>query len=240
MSQVPFTEDRVIRVTTSASVGLLAVIAAIVSYRHMHRLALNHGESALTAALIPVSVDGMIVAASMSILSANRAGRNESCLAWTFLILGSLASLAANIAVAEPTITGRVVAAWPSFALVGAYEMLMSQLRHGRLCRGERPDPLSPQEVPGEAADEGVHVLPARGQHLQQEAWQWALARRGPDGQLPSGAEIGRAFNRSPRWGRLVKKSGDADLRCLGSSGSSAILAMDVPGRSDAPHPADP
>ncbi|WP_026416993.1 DUF2637 domain-containing protein [Actinomadura oligospora] len=66
--------DRLIRGTTTAAVGLLALIAAVVSYRHMHRLALTHGESSLTAALIPLSVDGMIVAASMSILSAHRPG----------------------------------------------------------------------------------------------------------------------------------------------------------------------
>jgi hypothetical protein len=30
---------------------------------------------------------------------------------------GIAASLAANVAVAEPTVTGRVIAAWPSFSL---------------------------------------------------------------------------------------------------------------------------
>lgn len=62
----------------------------------------------------------MIVAASMSILTSNRSGRPGGWLAWSLLIVGSLASLAANVAVAEPTLTGCVVAAWPSFALVGA------------------------------------------------------------------------------------------------------------------------
>ena len=42
---------------------------------------------------------------------------------------GSVASLAANVAVAEPTATGRVIAAWPSFALIAAYELLMRQVR---------------------------------------------------------------------------------------------------------------
>jgi hypothetical protein len=32
------------------------------------------------------------------------------------LAAGSVASLAANVAVAEPTAAGRVIAAWPSFA----------------------------------------------------------------------------------------------------------------------------
>jgi hypothetical protein len=52
-------------------VVLLAVIAAVVSFRHMHALTLTHGQSALTAALIPLSVDGIIVASSMTLLVAD-------------------------------------------------------------------------------------------------------------------------------------------------------------------------
>jgi hypothetical protein len=34
------------------------------------------------------------------------------------------------VAVAEPTVTGRVIAEWPSFALIASYELLMRQVRH--------------------------------------------------------------------------------------------------------------
>jgi hypothetical protein len=47
----------------------------------------------------------------------------------TLLGVGGVASLAANVAVAEPSMTGRVIAAWPSFALIGSYELLMRQIR---------------------------------------------------------------------------------------------------------------
>ncbi|WP_455432939.1 DUF2637 domain-containing protein [Streptosporangium soli] len=104
-------------------------MAAIVSFRHMHELALRHGEDRLAAALIPLSVDGTIIAASMSLLLACRYGKGGGALPWTLLVVGGLASLGANVAVAEPTLIGRVIAAWPSFALIGAYEMLMSQVR---------------------------------------------------------------------------------------------------------------
>jgi hypothetical protein len=46
-------------------------------------------------------------------------------LPWALPVAGSAASLAANAAVAEPTATGRVIAAWPSFSLIAAYELLM-------------------------------------------------------------------------------------------------------------------
>ncbi|MFI6483716.1 DUF2637 domain-containing protein [Nonomuraea sp. NPDC050663] len=111
-----------IRPTTMASVLPLAGIAAVVSFRHMHELALAHGEDALAAALIPLAVDGTIVAASMSILLSSRNGSRGGPLPWCMLLTSSLASLAANIAVAEPTITARLIAGWPSLALIGAGE----------------------------------------------------------------------------------------------------------------------
>jgi hypothetical protein len=36
-----------------------------------------------------------------------------------------------NVAVAEPTLIGRVIAAWPSFALTASYELLTHQVRRG-------------------------------------------------------------------------------------------------------------
>lgn len=114
----PAQADRWIRRTTTASVLLLAAIAAVVSYRHMHALALAVGESPWTAALIPLSVDGMIVASSMTLLLDSRCGDRGEVLPWALLMTGSAASLAANVAVAEPTWCGRVIAAWPSFALM--------------------------------------------------------------------------------------------------------------------------
>ena len=123
--------DQWIRWTTTACVGLLALIAGIVSYLHMHMLVARHGQPGWVAVLTPLSVDGMIVAASTTLLSDSRSGSRGGVLPWALLVVGSVASLAANVAVAEPTVTGRVIAAWPSFALIAAYELLMRQVRHG-------------------------------------------------------------------------------------------------------------
>ena len=131
------------RRTTTASVLLLAGIAAVVSYRHMHVLALDHGEPAWTAALIPFSVDGMIIASSMSLLLDSRYGTRSGVLPWALLLIGSTASLGANVAVAEPSLYGRLIAAWPSFALIGAYELLMRQIRHAATRRRDRSGSVS-------------------------------------------------------------------------------------------------
>ena len=88
-----------------------------------------YGQPGWVAALTPLSVDGMIVAASTTLLADSRSGRNGGALPWALLVAGSVASLAANVAVAEPTLAGRVIAAWPSFALTASYELLTRQVR---------------------------------------------------------------------------------------------------------------
>ncbi len=115
--------------TTIGCVALLATIAGTVSYLHMHALVALHGQPGWVAALTPLSVDGMILAASTTLLADSRSGRRGGALPWILLAIGSAASLAANVAVAEPTVIGRVIAAWPSFALIGSYELLMRQIR---------------------------------------------------------------------------------------------------------------
>jgi hypothetical protein len=149
-------------------------------------------------------------------------------LPWSLLVVGSVASLAANVAVAEPTATGRVIAAWPSFALIAAYELLMRQVRRSAAAssnaqpRKPRP-PVSRREGrdgkaqhPGHRPcgprphSEGASGRDSAGRDLQRRAWQWALANRAGDGSLPTGREIARQYDRHERWGRLVKRSGAA------------------------------
>jgi hypothetical protein len=122
--------DLAIRWATTICVVVLAGIAAVLSYKHMRTLVLEYGETSWTAALLPVSVDGMIVASSMTLLADSRNGQRSGLLPWTLLVIGSTASLAANVAVAEPSLVGRLIAAWPSAALIGSYELLMRQVRN--------------------------------------------------------------------------------------------------------------
>ena len=60
--------DRLIRITTALAVATVAAVAAVISYRHAYELVSTHGESGLTARLLPFTVDGLILAASMLIL----------------------------------------------------------------------------------------------------------------------------------------------------------------------------
>jgi hypothetical protein len=121
--------------TTSAAVIAVAVVAAIVSYEHMRTLADRAGEG-WRAFLLPISVDGLTVAASMTMLVRRQAGQDPGWLARFSLALGLGASLAANVVAADPTLVDPevvrwVVAAWPPVALGLGYELLMRQMRPG-------------------------------------------------------------------------------------------------------------
>lgn len=213
--------DGWIRWTTIGCVALLALIAGTVSYLHMHILVARHGQPGWVAALTPLSVDGMIVAASTTLLADSRSGRTGGALPWALLVAGSVASLAANVAVAEPTLTGRVIAAWPSFALTASFELLTRQVRRGAAREDaenqQLPEPQPSRAVSGRGPAAGLRVVgPSRAGRgnqrtngeLRRQAWHWALAHRDEDGTLPSGGAIARAHGRQERWGRLVKNAG--------------------------------
>jgi hypothetical protein len=141
---VPVVPVAVQRVTTAAVVAVAAV-AAIASYEHMRALAALAGEG-WRSWLLPISVDGLAVAASMTMLVRRRAGLRAGVLPWTALLLGLGASLAANVAAADPTVVGRLVAAWPPVGLLLSYELLMQQhgARGGPGFRTVRPGAVQP------------------------------------------------------------------------------------------------
>lgn len=117
-----------VRVTTVIAVVVVAIIAAIVSFSHMQQLAEKAGEQ-WRASLIPLSIDGLVVAASMVLLTRRRTGLPGGLLAWAALGGGVLASLAANMADARPEITAVLIAGWPAVAFAVAFELLLQQRR---------------------------------------------------------------------------------------------------------------
>jgi hypothetical protein len=56
--------DWLIRITTALAVVAVAVVAAVISFQHAFQLVRSHGESGVTARLLPFTVDSLIWAAS--------------------------------------------------------------------------------------------------------------------------------------------------------------------------------
>ena len=125
--------DRLIRITTALAVATVAAVAAVISYRHAYELVRSHGESGLTARLVPFTVDGLILAASMLLLDASRRNHPAPPLARWCLGAGIAATIGANLAhgLGHGPI-GALVSAWPALALACSFELLMALIRTGR------------------------------------------------------------------------------------------------------------
>lgn len=130
-----------------------AVIAAALSFAHIHDIAEAAGQGGWKAWAYPVSVDLLLVMAWKQIREAEGAGKKAPRI-WFFLSLA--ASMGANIATAgvldleHPPIMLRVlVAGWPVLAFFGG-----SLLVHSRKAPSEEP-----QEPAGEPVEETVEEV---------------------------------------------------------------------------------
>ena len=128
--------DRVIRFATAAVVCAVAAVAAVVSYSHIYGLGRAHGQDGTAARLLPLSVDGLILAASLVLLHEARNGRDAPRLARLMLWLGIAATIGANIAYgAGYGLVGALISAWPAVAFIGSVEIAMQQVRRARVAR---------------------------------------------------------------------------------------------------------
>ena len=125
--------DRVIRFVTAAVVCAVAAFAAVVSYSHIYGLGRAHGQDGTAARLLPLSVDGLILAASLVLLHEARNDRDAPRLARFMLWLGIGATIGANIAYgAGYGLLGALISAWPAVAFIGSVEIAMQQVRRAR------------------------------------------------------------------------------------------------------------
>lgn len=129
----PVDGDTLIRVLSAVVVLAVAVFAAVVSYSHIFDLGRSHGQDGVAARLLPLSVDGLIAAASLVMLHAARNRMPVPKLARFMLVLGVVATVGANVAYgAVFGLLGAVVSAWPAVAFVGSVEMAVRFVRDAR------------------------------------------------------------------------------------------------------------
>lgn len=138
--------DTVITWAMAATVALVAVDAAIVSYSHIYGLATGHwgsgAETGVQARLLPLSIDGVIAEASLvKLFGARHKLVRKPRLATFMLWLGIVATVAANVTHGLPssllppvghTIIMALLSAWPAGAFIGSVEMAMGLVREKR------------------------------------------------------------------------------------------------------------
>ena len=194
--------DRAIRLSTAVAVLAVAGIAAYVSYWHAYAVVRAHGESGITARLEPATIDGLVYASSMVVLSAARHRVPVPSLARWLLGLGITATLTANMAQGwSHGPVGAVVAAWPAVSLVGSFELLVWLIRTSGAVE---PGPWAEQLCSRAACRTAIRSLPVSA----------------VDGDRPGGSErhgSGPARRPAGQAARLpaVPANEQRDVRCL-------------------------
>lgn len=124
------TQRDIYRLLTAAAVLIVAAIAAVISFEHISALALKYGQPALSAYLMPLSVDGLVTVSSLAMFRSARAGLGSPVIARAGLFLGILATLGANVAsgVSHGPV-GAVIAGWPAVAFVISAEIAIGMVR---------------------------------------------------------------------------------------------------------------
>jgi hypothetical protein len=170
--------DKLLLILTGLFVAGLAIVAGAVSFAHMRELATHHDQLGWKSYAFPISVDGLEIVASLYLVAQRRAGRHTGPIPWITLIVGTLASLAANVAVGGGDPVGKALAGWPAVSMLVSVKLLFSMIDHSKddqrtaVRDDQRTSPTVP-DVPGT-----VH-------------------RTGRDGRAPSGTVPGQGPGRA-------------------------------------------
>ncbi|MEU6604963.1 DUF2637 domain-containing protein [Streptomyces shenzhenensis] len=142
------------------AVLIQAVIAAALSFAHLHDIAMAAGQDGWKAWAYPVSVDLLLVAAWRRLRSGE-----AKVAGWCWFVIALAASLGANVATAGLLDLGDVpawlrilVAGWPAVAFLGgtllAHAVSTTAAEHGEHIEDQEdePEPSPPDELPAQPA----------------------------------------------------------------------------------------
>jgi hypothetical protein len=111
-------------VAARAAAFIVAGVAGAASFEHIASVAIAAGERPWVGYTLPLAIDGLIVVGVAALLEDKRHGRTGRMSARLAVAVGVLATLAANIASAQPTWTARLVAVAAPISFLLAIEVL--------------------------------------------------------------------------------------------------------------------
>jgi hypothetical protein len=161
---------RLLAVADALPVTVLAAIAGAGSFTHIRDTAAQHGQPGPMSWAVAVCIDLTCVMAARERQRDKQVDIPTRRLSWPTVVLagGVLLSLAGNLAQAQPTAWGRIVAAVPPAAFLVAVSMI-----ERRAARRPRPD----ASQDGSAGEPSAPGRPSPAQDEEDEALL-ALARR--------------------------------------------------------------
>ncbi|HEY0933100.1 MAG TPA: DUF2637 domain-containing protein, partial [Trebonia sp.] len=197
---------RLLAVADALPVTVLTVIAGSGSFTHIRDTAAEHGQAGPMSWVVAVCVDLACVMAAHERQRDKQASITTGRLSWPAVVLagGVLLSLAANLAQAQPTSWGRIVAAVPPAAFLVAVSMI------------ERRAARRPRPAAGQDSSAGEPSAPGRPSPVREAGDE---AQGGEDEALLAAARRAAAEHQD-RHGQPVTR--DALRARLGVSNQAA------------------
>lgn len=123
----------------------VAAIAAIVSYSHIYDLGRAHGGTGVSARLLPLSVDMLILVGELMLLHEADAKGKRFVLGWVLVWSGILATLAANVTYgAQFGVLGALIWGWPAYSFILAAGGMVAIVKRAAARQETDPDPEPP------------------------------------------------------------------------------------------------
>jgi putative Ca2+/H+ antiporter (TMEM165/GDT1 family) len=145
--------------TTIAARGAAVIVAAVAgaaSFEHIASVAVGAGEQPWVGYSLPLAIDGLIVVGVSALLEDKHRQRHGRLSARLAVFVGVVATLAANVASAEPTWSARLVAITAPVSFLLSVEVLTRTGRHL-----STPDDTTPQAQPTPAIPEPAKAVAA-------------------------------------------------------------------------------
>jgi hypothetical protein len=161
----------------------VAGFAFTVSYTHIYDLGAAHAQAGVAGVMLPLSVDLLIVAASLVLFRQSRLDERPAGLAkWlprVVLWSGIAATVAANVAYGLPHgWLAAVISGWPGAAFVGVVEMVMIAVRPGTADAGPRTVKAAGGSVIPASSYEAAKAAVAGSLEIGMPLSEWQVHKR--------------------------------------------------------------
>ncbi len=165
--------------------GLVGLVTAVVSYRHQSALLGTYGEDHLNAAILPLSIDGLMLVAAAALLSLGPATRVAHVASLSQATSDMSPPVAHRVALSPEVVAGAVALSHPDVAPVACVSPDVSPLvaatatweRHTEMVQGVEVTRMSPVASDNEATSD-ISDIVSPDDSLSQRRVARAAARR--------------------------------------------------------------
>ncbi|MEU6645490.1 DUF2637 domain-containing protein [Saccharomonospora sp. NPDC046836] len=155
----PARATRLVDITRITVAVILGGIGAAAGFTHTHEWATHHGQQGWLAWATAVVIEGMVVMAGFEVQRDHRAGTTSMVsFPMAVLVAGFGVQMAAQVALAEPSPAGWLVAAMPALGFLIVVKLLMRRTPTTKQPAPTTPVPAAPAPAPVPAK---THPVPA-------------------------------------------------------------------------------